>query len=429
MVARSVVTLGVSTERGAVHAVALAESGEKLPERVLLQRVVKTRGDSKADLAVAVETAMNSLAAEIGPDQEIGGTAVAYRDAAERRAVVTRLASGPWHAASLVSVKSAHLSAAGVMTWLKEFDHLLICEVVPGHQSFTLVDRRRSRVLAATSQAGGATARSLDAAVATAWDQFEAAAVRPDAAVLIGSAADGSVVATAMDGFGAPVIPCKIATSATAVGAALCALAEVAGVDEPVEPVRSPRGSAVLVAAASVLVSGLVAGGVYVTNNSSRNAVIADARVAADARVVDGGTGSASGSSAGSSVQPNLSPFDRPEVRQPVAAEALPDSTVVQLDMGDSPYTVQRWGAQYQGPPLPLSPSDTVHENEASVPTLQMPDAAIPGPTTKVGAPNGAMLFPGESPPPAAFTPESYRWWDNHFRMLLQWAAQQMLPM
>lgn len=420
MVARSVVTLGVSTERGTVHAVALAESGEKLPERVLLQRVVKTRGDSKADLAVAVETAMNSLAAEIGPDQEIGGTAVVYRDAAERRAVVTRLASGPWHTASLVSVKSAHLSVAGVMTWLKEFDDLLICEVVRGYQSFTLVDRRRSRVLAATSQAGGATAEALDVAVATAWDQFEAAAARPDAVVLIGSGAEGSVVATAMDGFGAPVIPCKIATSATAVGAALCALAEAAGVDEPIErAARSPRGSAVLFAAASVLVGGLVAGGVYVTNNSSRNTVVADARVAADARVVDRGTG---GSSAGSSVQPNLYPFDRPEARRPAAV--VPDSTVVQLDVGDSAqYTVQRWG-----PPLPLSPSDTVHENEASVPTPQMPGAAIPGPTARVGAPNGSMLFPGESPPPAAFTPESYRWWDNHFRLLLQWAAQQILP-
>ena len=421
MVARSVVTLGVSIERGTVHAVALAESGEKLPERVLLQRVVKTRGDSKADLAVAVDTAMNSLAAEIGPDQEIGGTAVTYRDAAERRAIVTRLASGPWHSASLVSVKSAHLSVAGVMTWLKEFDHLLICEVVPGHQSFTLVDRRRSRVLAATSQAGGATAEALDAAVATAWDQFEAAAVRPDAVVLIGSGADGSVVATAVDGFGVPVFPCKIATSATAVGAALCALAEVAGVDEPIErAARSPRGNAVLFAAASVLVGGLVAGGVYVTNNSSRNTVVADARVAADARVVDGGTGS----NADSSVQPNRYPFERPQARQPAAAESVPDSTVVQLDVGDSQqYTVQRWGTQLQGPQLPLSPSDTVHENEASVPTPQMPST-----TAKVGAPNASMLFPGESPPPAAFTPESYRWWDNHFRLLLQWAAQQMLP-
>ncbi|MFX0573731.1 hypothetical protein [Nocardia nepalensis] len=416
------VTLGVSTERGAVHAVALADGGEKLPERVLHQRVVKTRGDSKTDLAVAVQTAMDSLAAEMGPDQEICGTAVAYRDAAERRAIVTKLAAGPWHTASLVSTKAAHLSVAGFMTWLDEFDDLLICEVVPGHQAFTLVDRRRSRVLAATSQAGVATAQALDAAVSAAWDEFEAATVRPDAAVLIGSAAGGPVVATAMDGFGAPVIPCRISTSATALGAALFAMADARGADAPVESTRNTHGTAALVAAAGVLAGGLVAGGIYVTNASSRTTVTADARVAADARAVDG-TGSASGSSAGSSVQPNFFPFDRPDARQPAAGSAA-DPTASQFDVGEVPvYNAQRWGAQQ---PLALAPFDMhEHENEAAVsPQQQVLGSAIPGPTAKVGTPNGYTLFPGEAPPPAAFTPEFYHWWDNHVRLLLQWAAQ-----
>ncbi|MGW4771562.1 hypothetical protein ACWEO2_26390 [Nocardia sp. NPDC004278] len=422
------VTLGVSTERGAVHAVALADGGEQLPERVLHQRVVKTRSESKADLAVAVETAMNSLAAEFGPDQAISGTAVAYRDAAERRAIVTRLASGPWHAASLVSAKAAHLSVAGVMTWLDEFNDLLICEVVPGYQAFTLVDRRRSRVLAATSQSGRTTATALDAAVAVAWDEFEAAAVRPSAVVLIGSGAGVAMVATAMDGFGAPVIPCKIATSATAVGAALFAMSDVEGPVEPVEPVRSTRGTGVLVAAAGVLAGGMVAGGLYVANTSSHGAAsaTAQARVAADARVVDG-TGSASGSTAGSSVQPNPYPFDRPDARQPAAAGPTSDATAAQYDLGGSPlYSAQHWGGQS---PLALAPFDVhEHENEAAVLPQQVPGAGIPGPTIKVGAPNGAMLFPGESPPPPDFTPESYRWWDNHLRLVLQWAAQQIMP-
>ncbi|WP_433194386.1 hypothetical protein ACQP1G_37355 [Nocardia sp. CA-107356] len=427
MAARSV-TLGVSTERGAVHAVALADGGEKLPERVLFQRVVKTRGESKADLAVAVETAMESLAAEIGPDQEICGTAVAYRDAAERRAIVTELACGRWQTASLVSAKAAHLSVAGVMTWLNEFDNLLIGEVVPGHQAFTLVDRRRSRVLAATSQSGAATAAALDAATAAAWDQFEAATVRPDAVVLIGSGASGRAVATAMGGFGAPIIPCKIATSATAVGAALFAMSDAEGPGEPVEEARHSHGTAALVAAASVLAGGLVAGGLYVTNTSSRSAtsVTAAARVTADARAVDG-TGSASGSSAGSSVQPNLYPFDRPDARQPAAGSSS-DPTAAHFDLGEvPPYSMQRWGTQQ---PLALAPFDVYeHENEAGVlPQQQVPGSGIPGPTAKVGAPNGSMLFPGESPPPAAFTPEFYHWWDNHFRMLVQWAAQQLQP-
>ncbi|MEV4129761.1 hypothetical protein [Nocardia sp. NPDC049707] len=423
MGARSAVTLGVSTERGAVHAVALAD-GEKLPERVLLQRVVKARGDSKADLAVAVQTAMDTLAAELESKREIVGAAVTYRDAAERRAIVTKLASGPWHTASLVSAKAAHLSVAGGMTWLDEFDDLLICEVVAGHQAFTLIDGKRSRVLAATSQTGVATAEALDEAVSKAWDQFEAAMVRPDAVVLIGSAAGGPVVATAMDGFGAPVLPCKIATFASAVGAALFAMSDVTGVREPVERVRSTRGHTALFAAASVLAGGLVAGGTYVTVRGT-GAVIADARVTADTRVVDGGTGSASGSTAGSSVHPDINPFDRPEARQPTPAGSTSDWSVADLDLDNLPQYNEHWGAL---PPVLFAPDALEHGNDAAGSPQQFPGTGIPGPTTKVGAPNAAMLFPGEAPPPPAFSPEFYHWWDNHFRMLMQWAAQQLQP-
>ncbi|MGY4099951.1 hypothetical protein ACW2Q0_10410 [Nocardia sp. R16R-3T] len=416
----------MSTERGAVHAVALAD-GEKLPERVLLQRVVKTRGDSKADLAVAVQTAMDTLAAELESEREIVGAAVTYRDAAERRAIVTKLASGRWHTASLVSTKAAHLSVAGIMTWLDEFDDLLICEVVAGHQAFTLVDRKRSRVLAATSQTGGASAEALDEAVSNAWDQFEAAMVRPDAVVLIGSAVDSAVVETAIDGFGAPVLPCKIATFASAVGAALFAMSDATGVSEPDEtdePVRSARGHTALFAAASVLAGGLLAGGMYATVRST-GAVVADARVTADARVVDGKTGSVSGSTAGSSVQPDINPFDRPEVRQPTSAGSTVDSTLAGLELDNLPQYNERWGAL---PPVLMSPDAHEFGNEAAGSPQQLPGTGIPGPTTKIGAPNEAMLFPGEAPPPAAFTPEFYRWWDNHVRLLMQWVAQQLQP-
>ncbi|MFD0364015.1 hypothetical protein ACFQZZ_21415 [Nocardia sp. GCM10030253] len=431
MVARSVVALGVSTERGAVHAVALADSGERLPERVLLHRVVKTDGDSKADLAAAVETAMDFLAAELGPDLEIGGAAVTYRDAAERRAIVTRLASGQWDTASLVSAKAAHLNVAGVMTWLNEFDDLLICEVVPGHQAFTLIDRRRTRVLAANSQTGSAaTAEAMGAAVTAAWDQFEADAVRPDAVVLIGSGARAAAVVAAADGFGAPVIPCKIAASASAVGAALSAMADLNAVGEPVEPVRHGRGTATaLFAAASVLAGGLVVGGVYLAGGISRpatGAVVADARVTADARVVDAETGSSSGSNAGSAVEPGVfNPRDSAiEGRGVAAGELRLEPTVVVLDVPQ--YSAQRWGSGgQQDRPLPLVQSEPVRETESAAQML--PGTGIPASTTKVGAPNGSLLFPGEGPPPAAGTPESYHWWDNHFRMLMQWASQQLL--
>lgn len=424
MVARSVVTLGVSTERGAVHAVAFADTGARLPERVLLHRVRRTHGDSKAELAAAVETAMDELAAELGPDHEIAGAAVTYRDAAERRAIVTRLASGQWHTASLVSSKSAHLSVAAVMTWLDEFDDLLICEVVPGYQAFTLVNRERTRVLAASSQSGGASAEAMGVAVTAAWDQFEAAAVRPDAVVLIGSAADQPAVVAAVDGFGAPVIPCKTAAAASAAGAALYAMADLDGFDLEPEQGRRVRGGTAVFAAASVLAGGLVVGGVYVAGGSARTlpgSVVKDAHVTAESKLVSGGPGDTSGEGRGGD-GPVL---DR---RMPVAAH-VPDLTVVTIDPADirPDYTTQRWGSRLEHPE-PLVADESAHEAEANPSTPLTSGSGTLAGTNKVGAPNGALLFPGETPPPPAFTPESYTWWDNHFRMMLQWAAQQISP-
>ncbi|MEV6432755.1 hypothetical protein [Nocardia sp. NPDC051463] len=391
--------------------------------------MVRTYGDNKAELADAVETAMDVLAAELGPEQEIGGVAVTYRDAAERRAIVTRLASGQWHSASLVSAKAAHLAVAGAMTWLNEFDDLLICEVVPGHQAFTLIDRKRTRVLAANSHTGGAaTAESMGVAVTAAWDQFEAAAVRPDAVVLIGSGARASAVLAAADGFGAPVIPCNIAASASAVGAALSVIVDVQESGATVESVHKGRGSVALVAAASVLAGGAVVGGVYAAGGFARSAtgaVVADARVAADTRVVGGEAGWATGSTAGSSVAPGVYDF-RDSVgrgRGSMTGERGSEPTAAGLDAPQ--YSAQRWGSGQQDRPLSLTPSGSVAETESA--TQLLPGTGIPASTTKIGAPNATMLFPGESPPPAAFTPESYHWWDNHIRLMLQWASQRLL--
>ncbi|WP_431949247.1 hypothetical protein [Nocardia lijiangensis] len=404
-----------------MHAVALADTGERLLERVLVHRVAKTYGDTKADVAEAVEAVMDEVAAEIGEEREIVGTAVAYRDAAERRAVVTRLASGPWRTASLLSTKSAHLSAAGMMTWLREFDDLLVCEVVPGHQAFTLVDRGRDRVLAAISQTGGASEASLGAAVTAAWDQFEAATVRPDGVVLIGSAADAPAVREAVARFGAPVLPCRIASSAAAVGAALFAMSDVPQVVDTVEEPRDSRSTAAVCVAASVVAAGLVVGGVYAVGTSTRS-VVADARTTADAREVFD-TGSSSGMVVGSSVQPGefhpegIAGGDQGPVSVPRHV------TMGMPDVVPSPQTVaQYW--RHQPRPLTLEEAEAAHESEPAAASV-VPGTGVPS-TTGVGAPNDAMLFPGEEPPPAAFTPEFHQWWDNHLRLLAQWASQQM---
>ncbi|MGQ4619561.1 hypothetical protein [Nocardia sp. R7R-8] len=405
MVAESVVTLGVSTERGAVHAVALAD-GRKLADRVLLRRVERPDGDSKADVAAAVETALDALAAGLGSEREVGGVAVAYRDAAERRAIVTRLAAGPWHSASMVSVKSAHLSVASMMTWLDAYDNLLVCEVVPGYHAFTLVDRGRRRVLAAVGQVGRATPRSLGMGVTAAWDQLDAADARPDAVALIGSAGAGSAVLTAIEKFGAPVIPCTVGAFASAAGAALSARLERDCYTGPVSESTRARGGVAVFAAAGVLASGMVVGGSYLLRSSEQPVptVVADARIegagavhpAPPSQPVDTGTDES---------------FGGPGADAGTYGVWLPE---------------QRSGHVPRHRPLPLVDADETIGPEADVPAPLVPGTGIPA-DRPVGAPDAALLFPGEAPPPAVFTPEAAHWWDEHLRLMAQWAAQQVL--
>lgn len=405
MVAESVVTLGVSTERGAVHAVALAD-GKKLADRVLLRRVVRTDGDGKAEVAAAVETALGALTAGLGAEREVGGVAVVYRDPAERRAIVTRLAAGPWHSASMVSVKSAHLSVASMMTWLDAYDNLLICEVVPGYHAFTLVDRGRRRVLAAVGQAGRATPRSLGVSVAATGEQLEAAAARPDAVALIGSAGAGSAVLTAVETFGVPVIPCTVGAFASAAGAALSVRLEQDGYAGPVSEPQRGRGGVAVFAAAGVLASGMVVGGSYLLNDSAQPMPTV---IAADARI--------EGTGAGHATEP--APFADTEV----------DGSVGSASTAGAQLPQHGWGAAPRSLPLPLVAADAADgpeaaaEGEGTEPLV--PGTGLPS-DRKLGAPDGALLFPGEAPPPAAFTPEAADWWDEHLRLMAQWAAQQV---
>ncbi|MGV9832810.1 hypothetical protein ACWDUL_01185 [Nocardia niigatensis] len=427
-------TIGVATERGTVRAVALAEDGDKVTERVVLERVEPIAGDTKADLAVAVEAALEDIADRIGTDREILGAAVAYRDAAERRAIVTKLAAGSWHDASLVSAKAAHLAVARAMTWVDEFEDLAICEVVPGFQAVSLISPDRSRVLAAVTLSGGAaTEDAMRSAVTAAWDQFDAAGVKPDAVVLIGSAAtEPEVVAALESGFGAPVIPCAVAAAAPAIGAALAALPEAEFAGEAADRIRRARGTAALFAAASVLAGGLVAGGVYASGGESKKVpapVLIDSRVAADghaagdhpsgdapapavpdaaAPVVDGLPGDAGPSTDGvtpDSGQPGSEP-------QPGDVVTIDPATLNWGPRGDNP--------RNGGKPRPLIKAKPEPEAASN------PESIIPAPTHAVGAPTESGLFQGELAPPPLGTAEFSSWWDNHWRMMLQWAAQAL---
>ncbi|NNH73774.1 hypothetical protein HLB23_28630 [Nocardia uniformis] len=422
-------TLGVSTERGTVHAVALADDGDKLSERVLLHITGKVGGETKADLAAAVEAVMDAVADKIGPDRDIVGAAVAYRDAAERRAIVTRLAAGRWHEASLVSAKSSHLAVARAMTWVDEFDDLAICEVVPGFQAFSLIDGERTRVLAAVTLNGGAASEeAMRAAVTAAWDQFDAAGVRPDAVVLIGSAAsEPGVVAALQAGFGAPIIPCRVAAAAPAIGAALAALPEVEVAGEAAERLKRTRGTAALFAAASVLAGGLVAGGVYTASSNSRTVpepMLTDARVRADGNRVGNqpiaDTGSALGSSNETHWEPGITAPT--EVGAELSRESAPvaELDVVTIDPSGS------WGPDSESGALGLMSPKPLLEAEPEANTGPGHQSIIPAPTNQVGAPDGFGLFPGEAAPPPVGSPEFQKWWEGHWSMMLKWAVELM---
>ncbi|WP_280368704.1 hypothetical protein, partial [Nocardia abscessus] len=257
-------------------------------------------------------------------------------------------------------------------------------------------------LMAGVGLAGRASRGWLGLGGGGAWFMLLAAAARPHAVALIGSAGAGPAVLKALEAFGAPVIPCTVGAFASAAGAALSARLEQDGYVEPVnEPYRA-RGGVAVFAAAGVLASGMVVGGSYLLNDSSSSTPTV---VVADGRIESAGA-----------VHPG----------EPVPAGAH-GSFDGPLDSGTTgaQYPEQRWGAAARNRPLPLVPVDAANEAETSPPVPLVPGTGLPA-DRKVGAPDGALLFPGETPPPAAFTPEAADWWDEHLRLMAQWAAQQV---
>lgn len=441
---RLMVTLGACIERGAVRAVALSQFGDRWAERVLVHRVVRT-GTDPADIAAAVETALDGVAGELRRmdagelntgetnagessvgepvtdlDSAVAGAAVVYREAAQRKAVVTRLAEGRWHGAALVPMTAAHLSVAADLPSLTEFGDLLVCDVVPGYQACTVVDAARSRVLAASSRAG--TVSALGDVVRAADEQCEAAGVRLDAVVLIGSAADSFEVRAAVEELGVPVLSCPLAAAATAVGAARWVLDDLAGVvDAAAPPDRTwpipALPTAVGALACGLLTAGLYAGGGLFGGQDAGGPGSDDALVTANSEIF-GGPGFFGGLDIGSSVRPGE--FD-PERIDPERYRAAEITDPVEYGSYALGTPESRWAGS--GPPLlPLEQAEGEAVDPAGTPAV-MPGAGLPEPT--LGDPDAMMLFPGEAPPPAAFTPESYQWWDNHVRLIAQWAAQR----
>ncbi|WP_020647645.1 hypothetical protein [Nocardia sp. BMG111209] len=442
----SVLTFGVSTERGTVHAVALTcpvgrdgDGPGKLPDRVVVHR---TRTfDEPAELGPLVSELLDELAADVGPGPRIAGTAVAYRDPAQRRAIVTGLADGPWRDASLVSTKSAHLGLARALVWAGDFEHLMICEMSPGYQVFTVASPDRDRVLATIGAACPVvTEAALRPVVIAARDQLEEAGLWPDVVMLVGSAAPEPEVAAALNaGFSAPVIRSRMAASAAAIGAALVVEPEPVATAEPGERGRMSRGSTMLFAAASVLAGGLVAGGVYemsATTHGTAKPSSADPQVAAETHHV-----------------PHQAPEPEqpPEMRQdgdqnaPTAVPAPGAATDPAIGAGDTgTITVDTsaltWTAGHgttaapaAGWPKRLQRDPVGADAVTSAPGgANTADAMVPIPTIEADAPDvgdvpdapvgssHALLFPGEAPPPTVDDPEFGHWLDNHWRLTMQ---------
>ncbi|MBO0853744.1 MAG: hypothetical protein J2P18_08250, partial [Nocardia sp.] len=280
-------TLGASIARDGVDAVALRAGDGSLTDRMLGYRSVALDSSAAADVPRRIERLLDELAAQVGEDHQIAGSAVTYRDAAGRRAVVTGLASGRWQEASLVSAKSAHLALARAIGRTGEFGDVLVCELLPGYQGYSLISPHRDRVEAATAAtAGFVSPDSIRPGLAAATEQLAAAGVSPDALMVIGSAAGTRGVSAALsDEFGAPVIDCPVAAVGSAIGAALVVQPEPA-LMSPSTAVRVSRGSVAVVAAASVLTGGLAVGGAYELRQHGRSDTttqLADARAASEA--------------------------------------------------------------------------------------------------------------------------------------------------
>ncbi|MEV5650533.1 hypothetical protein AB0L57_19975 [Nocardia sp. NPDC052254] len=426
-------TLGASIARDRVDAVALRGGSGKLVDRVLAHRVAELDGGARgpgsaAGVPALIESMLDALVRDVGDEYEIAGAAVSYRDAAGRRAVVSGLAAGQWYEASLVSAKSAHLALARAMTWAGEFEYLLVCELTPGYQGFSLISPHRDRVVAATSTTAGFVSEdSIQPGVAAAWDQFDAAGVRPSAVVVVGAARPG-MPAVLSAGFEAPVIPCAVAVAGSAVGAALVVQPE-SFVALPAESSPITRNSVAVVAAASVLAGGLTLGGIHEFTDHPRSDAttrLADARTTTEGNHGPRHARPEPGLPAADSV-PELPGPQQPGIRSSGPRHAAPDTGA---NTGPAPANWGSGGAamlSLRGSDSSGEPKRLVKEAPDSDAPHQQQQTIVPNPTEPVGAPDGALLFPGESAPPPIGTDEFNAWWDNHWRLTLRWVTT-MVP-
>ncbi|QIS10713.1 hypothetical protein [Nocardia arthritidis] len=362
-------TAGISAERTIARAVLLPDATDEAEHL----RFMELRGPGGVD-RIGPRSVLDQLAAEIDEPDTIDDVGVVYRTAEERRAMVAELASGAWHSASLVSVRSALLAAIGNARELDDFGTVAAFDVAEHQVTFVVVGADRDRIVATGSWRSTVAAAGVADAITRAWRSTDTAELRLDAAIVCGSLAGESAM-SAVRRLGSRQAPIEVRYRPEAVtrGAALVAAGPRHSAPVPISGTRS-RGPMLAFGCAALAVAiGLIA--IRVETGRASVAHAAGVPVALPT--------------------PGL-PHPPPAPPPPAVTIAAPAPEISSI---------------------PTQPVAT----DAPGPT-ETPTATTQPPTT-VGAPNIVGLFPSESPPPpiGAGPTEWQTWWDNHLKLNRQW--------
>ncbi|MGW4368173.1 hypothetical protein ACWEKT_21275 [Nocardia takedensis] len=407
-------TVGISAEQTVVRGV-LVPCGPGEEAGLAEPRTFEYR---VADAAGAVPGVLDRIVAEVAPDIRIENVAVVYRGSEERKAVVSDLAAGGWRSASMVSLRSALAAALTDLPAVARYDTVAVLETVGRSSAVVLVGPDRGRVLAYDSWQPGL----LDAAsVADAlprlrknWDDPES---RPDAVALCQEGLEAAAIAAALDRkLPVPVLRIPDGAYVAARGAALIAAGQIDEA-EPAAVVTGVRWRRpALAAAAAALVLG-GAGFAVAQLVGDRDSTAAEGPVASSSGPASAVEAAATSTSTTRTPEPTTPPVIVPPPPDMAPAEqAAPEPAPAPAPQRPA-YTRPRPTTVNTPPPPEPEPA----EPEPEAPPVE-PQPPAP---TKVGAPDGNGLFPGESPPPAPGSdPDAARqWWDNHWSLKERWLS------
>ncbi len=383
------VIAGISAERTVVRGVLFPDPLGNEADPAVLSEVERQIDDNASESAIV---AVLEMLAEQPSDAVLEDAAIVYRTVAERRAVVSELASRRWQTASHVSINSALLGMVRGMPGAADFGTVAALELLEQHTAFVVVGPDRAHALTSDSWPSGVDdAGSTGAAVGRIRPILDSLEIRPDAVVICGSAARDPHIASVLKlWFDVPVIVAPDPINAVVRGAVLAATDRA-----PIPEIERPRGNrryarpALIAAGAAIL---LAASGFAVAQVRDNRAPLAEVH----SRTVD----------------PPLPTAPLPRAPQPSPPEPAraPVTTV------PAPATARRPTPVHTARPVTTDPATPKTRTDTTPPT------PAPAPS-RVGPPNAAWLFSGESPPPpmGADPAVTRAWWNNHLQLEQGW--------